>query len=140
MVQVESNNERDEQVLTDSREIALHVVQAALEKNGLEPALLDVSETSSYTDFIAIVSGRSMRQVEAISEHIQNAMKTAGHDALGLEGERGGHWMLLDYGSVVVHVFHHPVREYYDLEGLWADAPRIELDVPAAQRYAENYA
>jgi ribosome-associated protein len=125
--------------LVTSRDRAINAVQAAIEKNALEPVLLEVGESSSYTDFILILSGRSMRQVEAIAEQIRQAMKSLGEDPVGVEGERGGHWMLLDYGDVVIHVFYHPMREYYDLEGLWSDAPRVQLDIPPELRFAESY-
>ena len=123
--------------LTSSKTLALEAVQAAFTKNAYEPVLLDVSTLSSYTDFILILSGRSVRQVEAVAEAIQKEMKTAGHDAMGVEGERGGQWYLLDFGDVVVHVFYHPVREFYDLEGLWSEALKIELEVPPELRVAQ---
>lgn len=123
--------------MTGSRTLALQAVEAAFTKNAYEPVLLDVSELSSYTDFILILSGRSARQVEAVSEAIQHELKDRGHDAMGVEGERGGQWHLLDYGDVVIHIFHHPVREHYDLEGLWSEAGRVKLDVPPELRVAQ---
>ena len=119
-----------------SRELALQALAAAFTKNALQPVLLDVSKLASYTDFILVLSGRSIRQVEAIREAIELGLKERGHNAHGVEGERGGQWMLLDYSDVVIHVFYHPQREYYDLEGLWADAPRVEVDVPPELRVA----
>jgi len=124
--------------LVTSRELALQALAAAFTKNALQPALLDVGATSSYTDFILVLSGRSIRQVEAIGEAIQTTLKKEHHqEPVGVEGERGGQWTLLDYGDVVIHVFYHPMREYYDLEGLWSDAPRVDLEVPPELRYAE---
>lgn len=122
-----------------SRELAQAAVDAALTKNAMEPVLLDVSALATYTDYLLLLSGRNLRQVEAIAEAVQQGMKAAGHDAISKEGNRGGQWMLLDYGDVVVHVFYHPIREYYDLEGLWVDAQRVELDVPAELRVANLY-
>ncbi len=113
----------------------MHALEAALTKNALQPALLNVSESSSYTDYILIFSGRSTRQVEAITEAVRQGMKGAGHEALGVEGQRGDQWMLLDYADVVVHVFYHPQRGFYDLEGLWSEAPRVEIDVPPELQY-----
>jgi ribosome-associated protein len=115
---------------TSSRQLALQALAAAFTKNALQPVLLDISDFASYANFILILSGRSVRQVEAVSEAIQIGLKEQGHDPLGVEGERGGQWMLLDYGDVVIHVFFHPLRDYYDLEGLWADAERVVLEVP----------
>ncbi len=122
-----------------SRELAQAAVDAALTKSAMEPVLLNVSELATYTDYLLLLSGRNLRQVEAIAEAVQQGMKAAGHDALSKEGKRGGQWTLLDYGDVVVHVFYHPIREYYDLEGLWVDAQRVELDVPAELRVANLY-
>jgi ribosome-associated protein len=126
--------ERGTEGLSTSREVALQALAAAFTKNALEPVLLDVSTFASYTDFVLVLSGRSIRQVEAISEAIQLGLKGRGREALGVEGERGGQWTLLDYADVVIHVFYHPLRDYYDLEGLWADAPRVELDIPPELR------
>jgi ribosome-associated protein len=120
--------------LTTSREIALEAVAAAFTKNAYQPSLLDVTELSSYADFVLVLSARSVRQVEAIGQAIQHELKQRGIDPLGVEGERGGQWTLLDYNDVIIHVFHHPIREHYDLEGFWSEAPRIELDVPPELR------
>jgi ribosome-associated protein len=126
--------------LTSSREFAQRVLAAAFTKNALQPVLLDVTGLASYTDFILILSGRSARQVEAITEAIQQKLKEERYDPLGVEGERGSQWMLLDYGDVVVHVFYHPLRDYYDLEGLWSEAPRVILDVPPELQAVQPYA
>jgi ribosome-associated protein len=128
----ESSSDTKQQ--TESKTLALEAVAAAFTKNAYAPVLLDVAAVSSYTDLILVVSGRSTRQVEAIAEAIQQGLKEQGHDPLGVEGERGGQWYLLDYADVVIHVFFHPMREHYDLEGLWSEAARIELDVPPELR------
>jgi ribosome-associated protein len=111
-------------------EIAKVAIEAALDKKALLPVLIDVSSMASYTDFIAIVSGRSDRHVDAIAEGVLAAMKARGRTLLGQEGSGSGRWALLDFGDVVVHVFYHPVREFYDLESLWVDAPRLPLKIP----------
>lgn len=116
--------------MSTSKELALQAVEAAFTKNALEPVLLDVHESSSYTDFILVLSARSTRQVEAIAEAVQQELKARGHDLMGREGERGAQWRLLDYVDVVIHIFYHPQRAFYDLEGLWSDAPRVPLEVP----------
>jgi ribosome-associated protein len=95
--------------------------------------LLDVRELCSYTNYLLLVSGRSDRQVDAIADAVQERLK--GQAArVGHEGIGSGHWVLLDYADIVVHVFHHPVREHYDLEGLWSDAPLVAIEVPADAR------
>ena len=126
----------------NSREKALEAMEAALEKKALEPMLLEVKEHSSYTDYILLLSGRSDRHVQAVADAVVDTLKqTRGLQPLGVEGKRDGHWTLLDFGDVVVHVFYHPVREFYDLEGLWIDAPRVPIDVPPDSRIdaAESY-
>jgi ribosome-associated protein len=114
----------------DSATAAIAAIDAALEKKALLPVLIDVSSLASYTDFIGIVSGRSDRQVDAIAEGILAVMKARGRSLLGQEGSGSGRWTLLDFGDVVIHVFYHPVREFYDLESLWVDAPRVPLKIP----------
>jgi ribosome-associated protein len=97
--------------------------------------LLAVSAETSYTDYIHIVSARSDRQVQAISQAIQERFAALRMRPIGVEG--AGDWILLDFGDVVVHVFHHPAREFYDLEGMLIEAPRVQLTVPSEARAYE---
>lgn len=121
--------------------MAMEAMEAALEKKGLEPVLMDVSEHSSYTDYILLLSGRSDRHVQAVADAVMDALKKKrGMKPLGIEGKRDGQWTLLDFGELVVHVFYHPVREFYDLEGLWIDAPRVPIDVPPDARVSATEA
>ena len=113
-----------------SLDVAITAIDAALEKKALVPVLIDVSAMASYTDFIGIVSGRSDRQVEAIADGVREAMAMRGRRVIGQEGGGNGRWTLLDFGDIVIHVFYHPVREFYDLESLWIDAPRVKLEIP----------
>jgi ribosome-associated protein len=101
-------------------------VKAALGKKAMDLVVLDVRKLSSIADVFIICSGRSNRQVLAIAEHIQVDLKKHGIKPLSVEGKKEGHWVLLDYGHVIIHVFYEPVRSFYDLEGLWIDAERIE--------------
>jgi ribosome-associated protein len=121
-------------------EEAHRAVAAALARKGLEPVLLDMRELCSYTNYILIVSGRSDRQVDAIAEGIREELKPELRP-LGTEGIGSGQWALLDFGDVIVHVFYHPIREHYHLEGLWNDAPRIPLEIPEEARasYEDSY-
>jgi len=105
-------------------------IDAALDKKALLPVLIDVSGRASYTDYIGVVSGRSDRQVDAIADHVRDVMQERGRRLLGREGTANGRWVLLDFGDVVVHVFYHPVREVFDIESLWIDAPRVKLQIP----------
>jgi ribosome-associated protein len=111
----------------DSRRTAVMAARAALEKKAEEVVVLDLRGVSGYTDFLVIGSGQSDRQIESISESVEKELKSQGHRVVGTEGQRGGRWVLLDFGDVVVHVFHQEERGHYDLEGLWADAPRVEI-------------
>jgi len=121
---------RTEAELAETRALAVAAMEAALDKQALEPVLIDVSAIGSYTDFIGIVSGRSDRQVDAIADSVSQVMKARGVHALGQEGSGSGRWTLLDFGAFVIHVFYHPVREFYDLESLWIEAPRVKLEIP----------
>ncbi|MFO7576587.1 MAG: ribosome silencing factor [Pelovirga sp.] len=112
-----------------ARDIALTAVDLALEKKGVDPLLLDLRNRSSLTDYLLLVSGRSDRQVQAIAEHIRTEFKHKHQlQPLSIEGMEQGRWILLDYGDVTVHVFQQPVREFYDLEGLWSEAPVVSLE------------
>jgi ribosome-associated protein len=121
---------RNKADLAETRALAIAAMEAAVDKRGLDPVLIDVSAMGSYTDFIGVVSGRSDRQVDAIAESVSATMKAGGRPPLGREGTGTGRWTLLDFGAFVIHVFYHPVREFYDLESLWIEAPRVKLDVP----------
>ena len=101
-------------------------VKAALGRKALGLVVLDVRELTSVADAFIICSGSSNRQVTAIAEFIQIELKKAGIKPLSVEGKKEGHWVLLDYGHVIIHVFYESVRNFYDLEGLWVDAKRIK--------------
>ncbi len=101
-------------------------VQAALGKKALHLVVLDVHELSSVADVFIICSGRSNRQVKAIAEHIQVELKKQNIKPLSTEGMSEGHWVLMDYGHIIIHIFYEPVRSFYDLESLWIDAARIK--------------
>jgi len=100
-------------------------IQAILEKKAMNVVALDVAELTSFADVFIICSGRSNRQVSAIADFIKTDLKKHKINPLSVEGTKDGHWVLLDYGHVIIHVFYEPVREFYDLEGLWVDAKRI---------------
>ncbi len=99
-----------------------------MERKALDPLLLEMGELTSFADYFVIASGNSSRQVQAISRHVQQKMREAGFRHSGTEGEKEGHWVLLDYDDVVVHLFYQPIREFYGLESLWVEAPRISLE------------
>ena len=99
--------------------------RAALGRKARGLVLLDVRELTSVADAFLICSGQSNRQVSAIGEHIITELKKKKIKPLSTEGLKEGHWVLIDYGYVVIHIFYEPIREFYDLEGLWIDAPRV---------------
>ena len=106
-------------------------LEAALDVGARAPAVLRVTEIAGYTDWVLIVSGRIERQVSAICNAVEDALAAKGVKPLGKDGTQEGLWGLLDYDDFLVHAFFHPVRNYYDLESMWSDAPRAELGLPA---------
>lgn len=119
---------------TEGLDGALRALTLALDKKALEPILLDVRQLCSFCNYQLVLSGRSDRQVDAIADAISQGLKAEGLRAISTEGARSGQWALLDFGDFVVHVFLHSAREHYDLEGLWNDAPRVPIEVPADAR------
>lgn len=112
--------------MSDTKDPRLNLfVTAVLGKKALDIVVLDVSGLTSLADTFIICSGRSNRQVTAIADYIRTDLKKQGVAPLSVEGLQEGHWVLMDYGDVVIHVFYDDVRRFYDLEGLWSDAPRI---------------
>ena len=109
-------------------------VEAALGKKAIEPVLLNVTGMCSYTNYILVVSGRSDRQVDAIADGVVAGLREHDLRPLGSEGRGTGQWILIDFGDMVVHLFHHPIREHYDIESLWIDAQRVAIDVPPEAR------
>ncbi len=110
----------------DAKEKALRCAGWALEKKARGVTLLHVGALTPIADYFLICSGTSVRQTQAIVEHIRTRLKQELHEApLGVEGEREGAWILLDCDDVVVHVFDEPTRDLYRLEKLWSDAPRV---------------
>ncbi len=104
------------------------IAEAALDKKGQQLVALDVREVTSVADTFVLVTGTSDRHTRAISDGILEAMREGGEKPLGVEGYDEGRWVLIDLGDVIVHVFQTDVREAYDLERLWSDAPALELD------------
>jgi ribosome-associated protein len=113
---------------TDSKTKSLLCLKAAVEKKALDPVLLEMKGISSVTDYFLICTGKSDRQVQAIARSIEETLEKDGIRPLGQEGVAGGKWILMDYNDVVVHIFVEPTRRFYDLEGIWSDAPRVEFE------------
>ena len=114
-------------MIEESREKALRIGRVISQKKGLDLIILDVHSLASFTDYFIIVSGRSIRQVQALANHIEEALRAEKIRPLGVEGAREGSWVLMDYGDVIVHLFYQPAREFYNLEGLWEEASKVPL-------------
>jgi ribosome-associated protein len=111
-----------------SREKAILCAGEALRFKGQDLVVLDVGRFSSFADYFIICSGKSSRQVLGIADNLEVDLKACGFRPIGIEGKREGHWVLMDYGDVIIHIFYEPVRYFYDLESLWSDAPRVEWE------------
>lgn len=114
----------------EARETALLCVRFALEKKAYDVVLLEVGELTSLADYFLVCTGRSDTQVQAIAQGIEDNLRRLGIRLLSIEGASRGQWVLMDFGDVVVHIFFEPVREFYDLERLWSQAPRVALPEP----------
>lgn len=113
--------------LADVRSWAITAARAADSKGGDDTVVLEVGQVLAITEAFVITSGRNHRQVRTIAEEIEAQVKTGGGPSpLRVEGAQQAEWVLLDYGDFVAHVFLDETRRYYDLERLWADAPRLE--------------
>ena len=110
-----------------SLEKALDCARAAIEKKAENVKILDLTGISGFTDYFVICSGVSDRQIQSICDSVQSSIEANGHETLSVEGYSEGRWVLMDFGDVVTHVFLDALREYYDLEKLWADAPRVKV-------------
>ena len=110
-----------------SKKTAVAVAAAALDKKAERIEIVDISEKVDYADFLVIMTGRSDRQVVAIAQHIEESLETKGVKTVGMEGLAQGHWVLIDLAEVIVHVFLDEARQFYDIEGLWMDAPRVPV-------------
>ena len=116
----------------DSWDKALLASRFALEKKAYDLVMMEVREITSIADYFIVCSGRSDRQVQSIAQGIEENLRGWGLRPHSVEGAGRGQWVLMDFSDVIVHIFFEPVRDFYDLEGLWADAPRVELPEPYA--------
>ena len=112
-----------------SLSLARAAAQTAIELQGQDVTILDMREQTTWFDFFVIATGTSRRQLHAMSEEIDHKLEDdLGDQRLGIEGYRESRWIVLDYGTVVIHLFDEEKRQYYSLETLWADATRVPLD------------
>ena len=108
-------------------EVLQRIVKACSETKGRDLVALDVSKISDVTRYFVITTGHSDRQVQGITNKIIEALSQVGIEPDSIEGLDQAHWVLVDLGDIVVHVFYEPTRAYYDLDGLWASAKKIEV-------------
>jgi ribosome-associated protein len=119
---------RSSAVTDRSRQLAVAAARIAIANNGSDVLVLDVCEQTALFDYFVIATGTSRRQLHAISEEIDDVLqKDLGDTRLGIEGYEDSRWIVLDYGSVMIHLFDEEARAYYDLESLWADAKVVPL-------------
>ena len=110
-----------------AKEVAFEVTKALDDKKGMDIQLLKIGDISSLADYFIICTGTSNTHVRTLCDYAEEVFEQLGEPMLGREGHRGNTWELLDFGSVVVHVFTEEAREFYALERLWADAKKIDL-------------
>jgi ribosome-associated protein len=113
--------------MMDAKQLSEFCALKCLEKKGENVVILDLENRSSVADYFVVCSGFSDRQVMAIADHISDELKRVGLKPLSKEGLGDGRWALIDFGSVIVHIFQDHLRDFYSLESLWADAPRIRV-------------
>ena len=120
------------------KQVAQLIAQTLNDKQAEDIVVLDVEGIVNYASYFIIASGRTERHVCALANHIERSMKAYMGRPLSSEGTENGLWVLLDYGDILVHLFRREERDFYDLEGLWQDAPKVEVDfehpapIPAA--------
>ena len=113
--------------MLSAKEVALQVTKALDDKKGLDIKLLRIDEVSSLADYFIICTGTSNTHVKTLCDYAEYTLEQLGEPMLGREGHRGNSWELLDFGSIVVHVFTEEAREFYSLERLWADAEQVDI-------------
>jgi ribosome-associated protein len=118
----------------DARGLAVLIAIAALDKKAVGLEILDVAGKVDYADFLVLMTGRSDRQVAALAQGIEDALRKKNRRPISVEGVQEASWILMDYGDVVVHVFQDDARSLYDIEGLWLDVRRIPVPLPEGVR------
>ena len=113
--------------MISAREVALTVTKALDEKKGMDIKLLKIDKVSSLADYFLICTGTSNTHVKTLCDYAEYTLEQLGEPMLGREGHRGNSWELLDYGTIVVHVFTEEARVFYSLERIWADAETVDI-------------
>jgi ribosome-associated protein len=105
-------------------ELAVRTIAA---HKGIEPVVLEVTKVCSFADYFIVCSGNSRRHVLALAQHVEENLNRAGVKPFGIEGLQEGQWVLMDYNTMVIHIFLQELREFYNLEDLWSEAPKTTL-------------
>lgn len=126
-------------LLIETLNQALRLAEAMVEKKAIDPVLLEVTDFVSYGDYLLIATGTSRPHVEALVEACTAEAAAQGMTVLNSEGRETCRWVLVDYGEVLLHVFQTNERGYYDLEGMWLDAKRIEIPGAEASSYPAGF-
>lgn len=119
-----------------AEEKAVQIAEAVLEKQGGEIAILQVSELTSLADFFVICSAESEPQIRAMVDAVGGALSAQGIKPYGIEGREGSSWVLVDYSDVILHIFKKDAREFYNLDRLWGDAPKIVFPAVVTRKRA----
>ena len=114
--------------MLSAKEVAARAVAALEDKKGINIEILKIDRVTTLADYFVICTGTSNTHVNAMTNAVEAAMDEAGEPLVSREGHRSGTWVLLDFGSVVIHVFTEDTRKFYDLERLWNDAEKISLE------------
>lgn len=128
LTQKRSNPTTSPAVIPDSRERALICARVAAENKGRDVLVLDMRQITPICDYLVISTGASRRQMHAIAEDTDAELAKVGDRRRGIEGYEASRWIVQDYGDVIVHVFDPSARDFYGLEELWADAPRVDWE------------
>ena len=110
-----------------AKEVAIHVTKALDEKKGMDIKLLKIDKISTLAEYFLICTGTSNTHVKTLCDYAEYTLEQMNEPMLGREGHRGNSWELLDYGTIVIHVFTDEARKFYDLERIWADAEQIDI-------------
>lgn len=110
-----------------AKEVAAIAAKALDSKNGIDLRLIEISDISTLADYFLICTASSNTHVRTLCDAVEEAMDEAGEPMVGREGHRGGTWVVLDFGCVVVHVFTEETRAFYDLERLWQDGKQVSM-------------
>ncbi len=114
-------------IMLNTKKIALKIINLLDDKKAEDIKLLNISKISSLADYFIICSGNSTIQIKAIADELEEKMETYGYKYLRKEGKANANWILYDYGEVIIHIFHHESRKFYNLERLWSDAQVVDI-------------